>query len=67
MNLAGVNLVAVEHISSSYYFVSRVINAWLAKENGEEPQYDAVVNRLGLELPELGDLGQTKLWIFVKE
>lgn len=64
INLPNAKLVSVEHFSSSYYFVSRVINAWLAKQNGEEPRYDAQVNKLGLVLPEIGNFGQTKLWIF---
>ena len=67
INLKDAKLVRVDHISSSYYFLSRVVNAWLAKESREDPRYDAKVNELGLLLPQLGELGQTKIWIFQKK
>jgi SAM-dependent methyltransferase len=55
--------------TSAYYFLSRVVNAWLAKQEGLEPQYNAPVNRLALEISHLRefaalDLGQTRLWIW---
>lgn len=55
--------------SSPYYFMSRVVNAWLAREEGREPSYDAPVNRLGLllnDVPALRglDVGQTRLWVW---
>lgn len=61
--------VAEEDFSSAYYFLSRVVNAWMAKQEGVEPRYDAPVNRLALELCDMPgfsalDIGQTRLWIW---
>lgn len=63
----GVRLEAVEHFTSTYAFLSRVVNAWLAKQEGREPAYDAPVNRLALDLPPFGEVGQTRLWIWRRE
>lgn len=62
----GLTLVAVEPFSATYYFLSRVVNAWLAKQEGVEPAYDAPVNKLAFSLPPFGDCAQGKLWIFEK-
>ncbi len=66
LKIQGAKLMGVEHYSSTYYFISRVVNAWLAAQDGIEPQYDATVNQLGLLLPPMGDFGQGKLWIWEK-
>jgi SAM-dependent methyltransferase len=52
--------------SSTYYFLSRVVNAALAKERGEEPDYDDPVNQLAYDLPSYGPWSQTRLWIWEK-
>lgn len=62
--MPGVELVDVEPFSATYYFLSRVVNAWLAAKEGKQPTYDASVNQLGLELPSFGDCAQGKLWVF---
>lgn len=54
-------LVAVDEFSSMYYIMSRVVNARLAADRGEEPRYDAPINRLAAELPSLGDCGLLKI------
>jgi hypothetical protein len=59
-------LIEMNSFTSTYYFLSRVINAWQAKNNSEEPSYDAPINQLSLELPSIGNFGQTKLWIWSK-
>lgn len=59
-----VKLIDVEPFSATYYFLSRVVNAWLANKEGTQPSYDAPVNQLALELPPFGDCSQGKLWIF---
>jgi ubiquinone/menaquinone biosynthesis C-methylase UbiE len=50
--------------SSTYYFLSRVVNAALAAEEGREPDYDSPINRLALKLPAMGDLGQGRIWLW---
>ena len=62
--ITGVELECMEHFTSTYAFLSRVVNAWLSKNEGRDPSYDAPVNRLALELPQIGQFGQTKLWVW---
>jgi hypothetical protein len=59
-------LEALLDFSSTYYFLSRVVNAWLSAQEGQEPSYDAVVNQLAHCLPSLGDVGQGKVWLWRK-
>lgn len=66
LEIAGVKLAEVECYSSTYYFISRVVNAWLADQEGQTPQYDAKINQLALFLPSIGEFGQGKLWIWEK-
>ncbi len=61
-------IVEQRDFTSVYYLFSRVINAWLARESGEEPKYDAPINRLSLELSKFSqfenlNVGQTRLWV----
>ena len=62
----GVKLEALLDFSSTYYLLSRVVNAWLSAQEGREPSYDAPVNQLALQLPSLGDVGQGKVWLWRK-
>ena len=59
-------LVQIINYSGAYYFLSRVVNAWLAKAAGTEPVYDAPCNKLALELPQIpgGLRGQGVLWVW---
>ncbi len=59
-------LIDVIPYSATYYFLSRVINAWMANEEGKEPSYDAAINKLALFLPAIGTHAQGKLWIWEK-
>lgn len=61
------HLEAVEAYSATYYFLSRVVNAWLARQEGREPAYDAPVNQLAMLLPSFGDCAQGKLWIWRRD
>ena len=62
----GAALEGVRYYSSTYYFLSRVVNAWLAAQEGKEPAYDAPINQLALRLPPLGNLGQGRIWLWRK-
>jgi SAM-dependent methyltransferase len=66
LKLDGVRLINVEAFSSTYYFLSRVVNAWLANRAGVQPLYDSPVNHLAMDLPPVGDFSQGKLWVFEK-
>ena len=50
--------------SGTYYFLSRVINAWAALP--AEPDYDAPINRLALDLPAMNHCAQTKIVVLRK-
>jgi len=53
--------------SSTYYFLSRIVNAHIASQEGEEPEYLSVVNKLAMDLPLLpGFLGQGRIWVWRK-
>jgi ubiquinone/menaquinone biosynthesis C-methylase UbiE len=65
--LPGVRLEAIRHYSSTYYFLSRVVNAAIAAQEGREPEYESPINQLALRLPPIGDLGQGRLWIWRKD
>jgi ubiquinone/menaquinone biosynthesis C-methylase UbiE len=66
-SVPGCKLTAVVPYSATYYFLSRVVNAWLAKQEGKEPSYDAPVNQLAQFLPAVGDHAQGKLWVWERE
>lgn len=64
--LPGIALADVNFYSSTYYLLSRVVNAALAARDGEEPDYQAPVNQLALRLPSVGTLGQGRIWLWRK-
>lgn len=64
--VTSLTLVDCQRFSSTYYFLSRVVNAALAQQAGQEPTYDAPVNRLALRLPAYGPYAQNRLWIWRK-
>ena len=54
--------------TSTYYLLSRVVNASLSQQDGKEPDYESPINKLGLILPPLVyGLGQTRIWTFRRE
>jgi len=57
-------LLTVDYPLSTYALLSRVVNAALAAQENRQPAYDAPVNRLALDLPSIGSLGQNRLWIW---
>jgi ubiquinone/menaquinone biosynthesis C-methylase UbiE len=63
--LKGFNLEIIE-FTATYYFLSRVINAYGAKLEGKEPSYDSWINKMSFLLPSLGNFGQTKLFKYSK-
>lgn len=66
LHFDDVTLEAVNDYSSTYYFLSRVVNAALAAKAGREPDYDSDINQLALRLPSIGDCGQGRVWLWRK-
>jgi ubiquinone/menaquinone biosynthesis C-methylase UbiE len=64
INFPGVTLEGINYYSSTYYFLSRVVNAYLAAQEGKDPDYDAPINQLALRLPSIGALGQGRIWLW---
>ena len=57
----------VAHVSSTYHFLSRVINAKLSANSGEALKYDAAINLLAAQLPQdIGEFGPVKACIWRK-
>lgn len=67
LKIPEMRLAEVDAYSSIYYFLSRVVNAWLASREGKEPVYDAPVNQLALLLPAFGSCAQGKLWVWQRD
>lgn len=66
--IPGVTLENINYYSSTYYFLSRVINAALADQNGVSPEYASPLNHLALRLPPaMGRLGQGRIWLWRKD
>jgi hypothetical protein len=59
-------LMEIIPYSSTYYFLSRVVNAWLANEKGMEPNYNAKINKLAFKLPSISDCAQGKIYLYKK-
>lgn len=62
----GLKLERTVPFSATYYFLSRVVNASLAAQEGTAPRYDSPVNRLALALPPIGETAQVKIWLWRK-
>jgi ubiquinone/menaquinone biosynthesis C-methylase UbiE len=62
----GAVLEGISYYGATYYFLSRIVNAWLAARENKEPEYQAPVNQLALQLPPLGKFGQGRIWLWRK-
>lgn len=67
LRIPGACLENVDCFSSTYYFLSRVVNAWLAAQKGRDPSYDTPLNKLALRLPSWGNMGQGRIWLWRKK
>jgi hypothetical protein len=65
--IPGIRLEQVNHFSSTYYFLSRIVNASIAQQEGKEPDYESPINQLALKLPSYGDMGQGQIWQWRKK
>lgn len=63
---SSLKLERIVFFSSTYYLLSRIVNAWLAEQEKKEPDYESPINQLALKLPAIGELGQGRIWLFRK-
>ena len=66
LRLQDVVLENVDDYSSTYYWLSRVINASMAASEKKEPDYESPINQLALRLPSIGNFGQGRIWLWRK-
>jgi len=68
-DLKGSRWVNTDNFAGAYYLLSRIVNARLTADRGEEPDYGSPINRLALQLPGyLVNLwGQTIAFIWQKD
>jgi len=62
----GIELEAIDYYSSTYYLLSRVVNAYLSKVENKEPTYDAEINQIAKKIPSIGNMGQGRIWVWKK-
>ena len=65
----SVKLCKIEELFSTYYFFSRVVNAYFNKLIKREPKYDDVINKLGWILPQnfIKGFSRERLYLFKKK
>ena len=59
-------LEEINHFSSTYYLLSRVINAHNLVSENKEINYNSTINKMAYKLRNLGEFSQTKIWKWVK-
>lgn len=58
---------SIDNFASSYYLISRTLNAAIALNRGEVPDYNSEINWLASKLPPLGDFSPVKMIICKKK
>jgi ubiquinone/menaquinone biosynthesis C-methylase UbiE len=58
----GLKLLERIDFTSTYYFLSRVVNAKIADNENKAPKYDSDINKIALSIESFGNMGQTILW-----
>tara|TARA_B110000046_G_scaffold29575_1_gene31121 strand:- start:5488 stop:6252 length:765 start_codon:yes stop_codon:yes gene_type:complete len=62
----NLKLSKINHFSSTYYFLSRIIYAHYANENKLTLDYNSIINQMSYKLPVYGKFSQTKIWEWEK-
>lgn len=64
----SLTLVKTVPFSATYYFLSRIVNAYVAQREHRAPAYDAPINQLALTLSDVAapQYAQGRLWIWEK-
>ena len=61
------NIIEENHFASTYYLVSRVVNAWICNENNSEPKYEDEINKMASKLPAAGEFSPMRLYVLKKK
>jgi len=61
------NTIEESHFASTYYLVSRVVNAWICSENNSEPKYEDEINKMASKLPTAGEFSPMRLYVLKKK
>ena len=69
IKFTNVKLQKIEELFSTYYFFSRVINAYFNKLIKNEPKYDNLINKFGWFLPQnfIKGFSRERLYLFEKK
>ena len=54
-------------VASTYYLLSRIVYAKIEQDRGTKPEdlkYDSDINMLAYDIPNMGELGATSLWVW---
>ena len=64
----NIRLLEIKELFSTYYFISRTLNAALAKKKKKVPKYNDILNIIGWRLPQniIRNFSQLKLYEFKK-
>jgi SAM-dependent methyltransferase len=67
-DMTGEHFVVTRFVdfASAYYFATRVIYSRMCQMRGEEPDYDDVIHRLAIDLPECGRFSPVRLAILTR-
>lgn len=66
LNKINLNLEGINHFSSTYYFLSRIVYAHYANQNNLKIDYESDINKMSHRLPSIGKFSQTKIWEWEK-
>ena len=61
------NTIEENHFASTYYLVSRVVNAWIHNQDNSEPSYDDEINIMASKLPSTGEFSPMRLFVLNKK
>ena len=61
------NIIEENHFASTYYLVSRVVNAWIHSKNNSEPKYEDEINKMASKLPAEGEFSPMRLYVLKKK
>jgi len=59
-------LIKTDFLSSSYYFITRLVYSYMAKINNEEIDYNHALHQIGAIVPQIGNYGPQRASLYIK-